>query len=256
MNYRPPQVQMAMPPFTLAVKWIMIVTTVIWFVGQIILEGYFKVPVSDYFSLIPGKIIFEFQIWQLLSYIFLHSQSQITHILFNMLMLWFMGGELEQRWGTKKFVLFYILNGIGAAVIYTLGVGIFAYFSESQRVLLIPVVGASGALFALMLSYGWLFGDRIIYFLMMFPMKARYFVMILAFIQFASLMSSGVMGGEVAYLAHLGGLISGVIYMFFWSLLVKMELDRKAKKKTRNLRLVVDNEKQKEPVKRDPKYWN
>lgn len=256
MNYRPPQVQMAMPPFPPSVKWLMMVTVGIWFVGQVILEGFLKIPLSDYLSLQPGKVIFEFQIWQLFTYIFLHSQNQITHILFNMLMLWFMGGELEQRWGTKKFVMFYIINGIGAAIIYTLGIGIYAYFTGSQKGLMIPVVGASGALFALMLSYGWLFGERVIYFFMMFPMKARYFVMILAFIQFASLMSSGVVGGEVAYLAHLGGLISGVIYMYVWSLLVKLELDKKARKKTRNLRLVVDNEKEKEIPKRDPRYWN
>ncbi|NUM58594.1 MAG: rhomboid family intramembrane serine protease [Bdellovibrionaceae bacterium] len=247
---------MAMPPFPPVVKWLMIVSVSVWFIGQVLLEGFFGFPLSEYFSLQPGRVIFDFQIWQPLTYIFLHSQSQITHILFNMLMLWFMGGELEQRWGGKKFLLFYIVNGIGAAIVYCLGVGLYAYFTGSQKGLLVPVVGASGSLFALMLAYGWLFGDRVIYFFMMFPMKARYFVMILAFIQFASLMSSGVVGGEVAYLAHLGGLISGVIYMLVWSFLVKLELDKRAKKKSRNLRLVVDNEKEEPASKKDPRYWN
>ena len=187
---------------------------------------------------------------------FLHSQAQVTHIVFNMLMLWFLGAELETRWGTKPFLAFYIINGIGAAVVYIFGVAVYSYFSGSQRALQVPVVGASGSLFALMLAYGWLFGDRIIYFFMVFPMKARYFVMILGFIQVSSLLTTGVVGGEVAHLAHLGGILSGIVYIFLWGFYKSKVQESKNKKKGRNLRLIVNNEEQDTPKKRDPRYWN
>lgn len=256
MNYRPSQVSMSIPPFPPAVKWLMIVTVAIWFIGQVILEGFLKVPLTDVFALQPGQVLFDYYIWQLFSYMFLHSQSQVTHIVFNMLMLWFMGAELETRWGTKSFLAFYIINGIGAALIYIFGIAMYSYFSGSQKGLLVPVVGASGSLFALMLAYGWLFGDRVIYFFMVFPMKARYFVMILGFIQVSSLLTSGVVGGEVAHLAHLGGILSGIVYIFIWGLYKTRVQEAKNKKKTRNLRLIVNNDEQEGSKKRDPRYWN
>jgi membrane associated rhomboid family serine protease len=256
MNYRPSQVSMSVPPFPPAVKWLMIVTVAIWFFGQVIIEGFLKVPISEIFSLQPGQVLFDYSIWQLVTYIFLHSQTQVTHIVFNMLMLWFMGAELETRWGTKSFVAFYIINGIGAALIYVFGIALYSYFTGSQKGLGVPVVGASGSLFALMLAYGWLFGDRVIYFFMVFPMKARYFVMILGFIQVSSLLTTGVVGGEVAHLAHLGGLISGIIYIYFWGMFKARSAEAKNKKKTRNLRLIVNNDEQEDTKKRDPRYWN
>ncbi len=255
MNYRPSQVSMSIPPFPPAVKWLMIVSVAIWFVGQVILEGFLKIPLTDIFALQPGQVLFDYSIWQLVSYMFLHSQSQVTHIVFNMLMLWFMGAELETRWGSKSFLAFYIINGIGAAIIYVFGIALYSYFSGSQKGLLVPVVGASGSLFALMLAYGWLFGDRVIYFFMVFPMKARYFVMILGFIQISSLLTTGVVGGEVAHLAHLGGILSGIIYIFFWGIYKTRVQESKTKKKT-NLRLIVNNEEQDASKKRDPRYWN
>ncbi|MBL7542938.1 MAG: rhomboid family intramembrane serine protease [Bdellovibrionaceae bacterium] len=247
---------MSVPPFPPAVKWIMIVTVAIWFIGQVLLEGYLGVPLTEYFSLQPGQVLFDYSVWQLVTYIFLHSQTQVTHIVFNMLMLWFMGAELETRWGTKSFVMYYIINGVGAALIYILGVALYAYFSGSQRALAIPVVGASGSLFALMLAYGWLFGDRIIYFFMVFPMKARYFVMILGFIQVSSLLTTGVAGGEVAHLAHLGGIISGIVYILLWGFYKTRQQETKLSKKKGNLRLIVNNDGDDGSKKRDPRYWN
>ena len=256
MNYRPSQVSMSIPPFPPVVKWLMISTVGIWFIGQVILEGYLKVPLSDWLSLQPGQVLFDYSIWQLFTYIFLHSQSQVTHIVFNMLMLWFLGAELETRWGAKSFLMYYLINGVGAALIYVFGIALYSYFSGSQKGLLIPVVGASGSLFALMLAYGWLFGDRVIYFFMVFPMKARYFVMILGFIQISSLLTSGVVGGETAHLAHLGGIFSGIIYIFVWGFYKARVQEAKNKKKGRNLRLIVNNDEPDKAKKRDPRYWN
>ncbi|MNL09634.1 Rhomboid family protein [compost metagenome] len=182
---------------------------------------------------------------------FLHSM-QVTHILFNLLMLWFFGAELEQRWGSKFFLIYYMFSGIGAAILYCLGVWGYSLYTGSQMGMIVPVVGASGAVFGLLLAQGIIFGDRIVYFFMLFPMKNRWFVAIMGFIQIASMMTSGVSGAETAYLAHLGGLVSGYVCLKLKDWNTKNDLKKRSKAKGRNLRLVVDNEKSDKP----PKYWN
>lgn len=239
-------------PLTPAVKWLLIINVAIWFVFQVILEGFLRIPFSSNFGLYPGKVLFNFHIWQLVTYMFLHS-LQVTHILFNMLMLWFFGAELEQRWGTKFFLTYYFACGIGAAILYCLGVWGYALFTGSQIGMVVPVIGASGAIFGLLLAQGILFGERIVYFFMLFPMKTRFFVALMGFVQLASMMTSGVSGGEVAYLAHLGGLVSGYIFLKVKSMMDRSGWKKKPNKnKGRNLRLVVNNEKNDKP----PKYWN
>jgi membrane associated rhomboid family serine protease len=239
-------------PLTPVVKWLLIINVAVWFVFQIIMEGYFRVPFSSTFGLIPEKVIYDFQLWQLVSYMFLHSTTAVTHLLFNMLMLWFFGAELEQRWGSKFFTIYYMFSGIGAAILYCIGVGAYSYYSGSKLPLIVPVVGASGAIFGLLLAQGIIFGDRIVYFFMLFPMKNRWFVSIMGFIQIASMMTSSVSGSETAYLAHLGGLASGYICLKLKDWSTKNDLKKRTKTKGRNLRLVVDNEKSDKP----PKYWN
>ncbi|MBX2988961.1 MAG: rhomboid family intramembrane serine protease [Bdellovibrionaceae bacterium] len=246
-------------PFTPAVKWLLIINVAVWFGLQVVLEGFIlrSDALSAALSLVPERVLFGGAVWQLFTYMFLHT-SQVTHILFNMLMLWFFGAELEQRWGTKFFVAYYLVCGVGAAVIYVVGTALAAgLFGVGAMSLLIPVQGASGAVFGLLLAYGLLFGDRTIYFFMVFPMKARYFVMIMGFVELASLMTSRERGGEVAYLAHLGGLISGFVFLKGWGWWQRYRWNRKIqqKHKGRNLRLVVDNDKNKND-KDGPRYWN
>ncbi|RYZ75843.1 MAG: rhomboid family intramembrane serine protease, partial [Proteobacteria bacterium] len=139
--------------------------------------------------------------------------------------------------------------------LYCLGMAAYGAATGSQLGMMIPVVGASGAIFGLMLAQGILFGERIIYFFMLFPMKMRYFVMIMGAVQIVTMMTSSVSGGEVAYLAHVGGLASGYVALLLLSRFKSYESAKKSKKKGRNLRLVVDNEK---PDKSDkgPRYWN
>jgi len=241
-------------PLTPVVKWLIVINVVIWFGLQVLVEGFFKAPISNVLSLVPARLIFEFRVWELFTYMFVHSM-QITHILFNMLMLWFFGSELEQRWGGKFFLFYYLFTGVGAGVLYSFGMGAYAAVTGSQVGLMIPVVGASGAIFGLMLAQGILFGERIVYFFMLFPMKTKYFVAIMGVVQIASMMTSSVSGGEVAYLAHVGGLVSGYLALVIISRWKSYESFKKTKKKGGNLRLVVDNEK---PKKSDngPRYWN
>lgn len=239
-------------PFTRSVRTLVIANVAIFILGQVVLQLFMRVPISGWFALYPGQVIYEFRIWQLFSYMFLHSVSSITHIVFNMLMLWMIGSELESKWGSKKFLFFYFFSGVGAALIYVFGVTLYSIVKGETLSMMIPVMGASGALYGLMLAYGLLFGDRMMYFFMLFPIKARYFVMILGLIEFVTLLSSGVSGGEVANLAHLGGLASGYV-----GLLVMAWWQRRPKKPSRKggLRLVVDNEKDKNKA-GGPRYWN
>lgn len=239
-------------PFTKAVKWLIIINVAVWFLFQVLMEGFMHVPFTSLFALYPGKVLFDFQVWQLVTYMFLHSLS-VTHILFNMLMLWFFGAELEQRWGTRFFLIYYFSCGVGASLLYCLCVWLYALATGSQTGLIVPVIGASGAVFGLLLAQGIIFGERIVYFFMLFPMKTKYFVALMGFVQLASMMTSGVSGGEVAYLAHLGGIASGFICLQVKAWFTRQDFKKKAKNKGRNLRLVVDNEKKTDKT---PKYWN
>lgn len=246
--------QVSVPPVTPVVKKLLIANVAIWFFVQIILEKFFKLNISDYLILHPNQVIENFYGWQLLTYMFFHAISPL-HLLFNMLMLWLMGADLERHWGKKFFTVYYFLSGIGAAIIYCLGVGIYAAITGVRTPLVIPVMGASGALFGILLAYGIVFSEREIYFFGLFPVKAKYFVLIAGAVDFAYLLSEGVAGGEMAYLAHLGGIAAGFIilrtHVYFKSQQTKAKLKKKG---GGNLRLVVDNEKTKDQA--NPKYWN
>jgi membrane associated rhomboid family serine protease len=245
-----------MVPLTPAVKRILFVTVGFWFFGQVVIEKFIGVPLSPWLALYPNKVVFDFYVWQFGTYMFLHTM-QITHILFNMLLLWFIGSELEQRWGAKFFLIYYFVCGVGAAVLYTFGMVIYAAASGHQTGLYVPVIGASGAVFGLLLAYGIIFGERVIHFFMVFPMKAKYFVLIMGLIEFASMVTASVGGSEVAYLAHLGGLATGYIFLVSYTRWQRFRWNQKSqqKHKGRNLKLVVDNEKPETPPD-GPKYWN
>ncbi len=239
-------------PLTKAVKVFLILNIGIWFFFQLILEGYGGIQFTKYFALFPGKALFEGAIWQLLTYMFLHSLS-VSHILFNMMMLWFIGSELEGKWGTRFFSIYFVLTGVGAGVIYCLGVLLYSSFTGAHAGYVIPVVGASGGIFGLLVAYGIIFGERTIHFMMLFPMKAKVFVLLLGAVEVLTMLSAGVTGGDVANLAHLGGIASGYAIIKGWNAYLRWDWNQKAKKKNRNLKLVINNSDD-EP--KNPKYWN
>lgn len=110
-------VRLQVPPFSMTMKVLIGLNVGVWLVGQLLLERYLGVPFTHYLGLYPGKVLLDGAVWQLFTYMFLHSTS-ITHIVFNMLMLWMIGSELEIRWGRKFFIGFYLGTGVGAALIY------------------------------------------------------------------------------------------------------------------------------------------
>jgi membrane associated rhomboid family serine protease len=153
------------------------------------------------FGLVPVLVWRKYFIWQLLTYIFLHGG--FSHILFNLLALWMFGGELENYWGSKRFLFYFLFCGIGAGIC-TVVLTPYGF---------IPVIGASGAIYGLLLAFGWLFPNRLIYIYFLFPIPAKYFVIIFGLIELVSSIEGT--GGGVAHLTHLGGLLFGLIYMAY-----------------------------------------
>ena len=157
--------------------------------------------INLYLGLVPILIWKKYFLWQLGTYIFLHGG--IGHILFNLLALWMFGGELESYWGSRKFLFYFFFCGIGAGICTV-------FFSPYQ---FIPVIGASGAIYGILLAYGWLFPNRLIYLYFLFPIPAKYLVIIYGLLELYSSMEGT--GGGIAHLTHLGGLLFGLIYMVY-----------------------------------------
>jgi membrane associated rhomboid family serine protease len=154
---------------------------------------------TSWFGLTPSDILYNGYVWQLATYMFLHDTGNPMHILFNMLGLWMFGSDLEQLWGTKRFVRFFFICGIGAGILFTL-------LSRGDT----PTIGASGAVYGVLLAFGVLFPDRIIYYII-FPIRAKYFVMIMGALAFYASVASRNSG--IAHVAHLGGMICGYLYL-------------------------------------------
>jgi membrane associated rhomboid family serine protease len=158
-------------------------------------------------GLVPIAFVQGLALWQPVTYMFLHGS--ISHLLFNMLALWMFGTELEHTWGTRFFLRYYFVTGIGAALVTVAwSLGPLPYAESLYHAV---VIGASGAIYGLLLAYGVYFPRRTIYFYFLFPIQVRYFVMIVGAIAFFS--SIGSSGGGVAHVAHLGGLVVGYLYL-------------------------------------------
>ena len=157
-------------------------------------------------GLMPAGVVEQLRIWQPATYMFLHAD--LFHLLFNMLALWMFGTELERLWGRRYFLKFYFVCGIGAGLLTV----VFAFFpfDFSRALYESLVIGASGAIYGLLLAYGLYFPDRPILMFLLFPIPAKYFVMIIGAIAFYS--SLGATGG-VASATHLGGLVVGYLYL-------------------------------------------
>jgi membrane associated rhomboid family serine protease len=250
--------QLGVPPFTKYVKILVIANAVLWLGLVVILQGMILSDnsVFQYLGLVPGRLLHNFFLWQPFTYMFLHS-SNVYHILFNMLVVWMFGSELESKWGNKFFITYYMVCGVGAALIYSAIMIIYSLFSGDVLALATPVVGASGAVYGLILAYGIVFSERIIHFMMIFPMKAKYFAMILGGVEFLTMMNSGP-ESKVANLAHLGGLLSGFIFLNVWVKWRQKQKSNPSSKRTGKLKLVVNNEREAghDDKKNGPKYWN
>jgi membrane associated rhomboid family serine protease len=166
-----------------------------------LLQTFVSGRITLYLGLVPILVWKKYFLWQLATYIFLHGG--LAHLLFNLFALWMFGGELENFWGSRRFLFYFLFCGIGAGICTVV-------FSPYQ---FIPVIGASGAIYGILLAFGWLFPNRPIYIYFLFPIPAKFLVIIYGLIELYASMEGT--GGGIAHLTHLGGLLFGIIYMAY-----------------------------------------
>jgi membrane associated rhomboid family serine protease len=202
------------PPLTPMVKRLIIITSAVFVLTYIpeVIFGW-GMPFA-LFALRPDDVLRRFYVWELVSYLFLHWG--FFHIIFNMFALWMFGSDLERLWGRKEFLFYYFLTGIGAGVLDVL---LNALFPSGVPT---ATLGASGAIYGLLLAYGLLFPDRPIYLYLLIPIKAKWFVVIMGVIEFVSSFSAP--GSGVSHVAHLGGMLFGFLYLRGSSLPYRLEL--------------------------------
>jgi membrane associated rhomboid family serine protease len=185
-------------PITPAVKAI-ILANIAFFVISL-----FYRPVISYLGLTPEDVIGRGWLWQPMTYMFLHAGPM--HILFNMLGVWMFGVELERMWGTRFFARFYAITGIGAGItVIVASLMPVAVLQESYGAV---TIGASGALYGLLMAFAIYYPDRPILMFLLFPIPAKYFVMILGAMAFLI-----APGSQVSNSAHLGGLLFAYAYL-------------------------------------------
>lgn len=213
------------------------------FLGMVSIRSTFGIDITQWLGLyFPASE--SFNPFQLISHMFMHGNFR--HILSNMIMLWFLGSAMENHWGSQRFLIYYILTGLGASVLQ-IGVNGYEYYtilaqvsaenaqlvlSEGadliqrnynysnpsmgalNRLLNTPMVGASGAVFGVLLAFGMTFPNQVIYLNFFFPIKAKYFV--IGYGLFELYNGFSVSNSGVAHFAHLGGMLFGYILIRRW----------------------------------------
>jgi membrane associated rhomboid family serine protease len=222
-----------MQPLTKVVKNIIIIN-VLFFLGTMIYEDVF-------YDLFAGRWFQseQFRPWQIVTHMFMHGG--LSHIAFNMFAVYMFGSTLENYWGSKKFLIYYMLSGVGAFFLYQ-GVSYIQihslleaatpemieiaksgrYNPDSEdsirlaRMFYSPLVGASGAVFGLLLGFGYLFPEtKLMLLFPPFPIKAKHFVMIYGAIELYMGIQNNI-GDNVAHFAHLGGALVGFVIIKYW----------------------------------------
>ena len=199
-------ITLSLPPFTRAVTWLIGINTALYlvYVASSFAGPWLYSFERQYFALTPIRVVQQGWVWQLASYGFLHFD--FLHWFGNMLGLWMFGSAFEGAWGTRRFVELFSIGVVGAAIT-TVAFSYTHVLGDPLR----PTIGASGGVFAILIAYGILFAESEI---MMIPfpiaIKAKYFVGILIVVTLIFAMMGG---GNVAYVAHLGGLLFGWLYV-------------------------------------------
>lgn len=206
------------------VKNLLIINTLA-FLASLALER-FNIDLNDMLGLHFYKAS-GFKPYQLLTYMFMHAN--FAHIFFNMFALWMFGNVLENIWGPKRFLIFYLVCGIGAGLTqelvqyiqYTTQLAQYdrvnvgnAVITMDQYLNLMTTVGASGAIYGILLAFGMMFPNSLIYVYFAIPIKAKWFVVIYAVIELFSGLTGA--GDNVAHFAHLGGMLFGLILILLW----------------------------------------
>jgi len=182
-------------------------------------------------GLVPYSVTHDYAWWQPITYMFVHRE--FFHLLMNMLALWWFGADVERQWGTKAFLRYYFVTGIGA------GLTSIAMGWNSMT----PTIGASGAVFGLLLAFGVLFPNRVIYLYFVIPVKAKYCVLGFGALEFLALVAWSP-GDGVNHIAHLGGMFFGLAWFAYYRYGLDVQsLWRRLKRRRmrRKLRLIRKN---------------
>ena len=204
----------------------LLIINVLFFLATMAAESVYRINLSDYLGLhyIESS---GFQPYQFVTYMFMHGS--FAHLFFNMFALWMFGNTLENIWGSNRFLLFYFICGIGAGFVQEL-VQFFQYgalhnyedvnyggmiIPVEQFLNMIPTtVGASGAIYGILLAFGMMFPNSTLYIYFAIPIKAKWFVLIYGVIELFSGLSGTADG--IAHFAHLGGMLFGLILILYW----------------------------------------
>jgi len=222
------RVRFFLPRTTPVVKYLIITNAGIFLFGLL-----FPLHWSTLLGLTPANF-WRGCIWQPVTYMFLHGG--IFHLLFNMFVLWMFGTTLESTWGPRRFLTFYFVCGIGAGLLN-------AVVTPGSPV---PTVGSSGAVYGLLMAFGILFPNQLIYIWGIFPVRAKYFVIGIGLIELLAATSTAQSG--IAHFAHLGGMLFGLVYMKWDDLRRFVSGRRNEKRRTRHLKVVGDREREKEKL--------
>ncbi|MES2285708.1 MAG: rhomboid family intramembrane serine protease [Bacteroidota bacterium] len=227
----------------LVVKNLLIING-LFFLTTLVFETQLNFDLSDYLGL-HYPLAESFRPWQLVSYMFMHGN--FMHLFFNMFALWMFGNTLENYWGPKRFLIYYMATGIGAGIIQLLVthfrlMSLYSQISEEGLNFVItkgseiyqsgqnfsdPIagkinllmnsvtIGASGAVFGILLAFGMLFPNTLLYIYFAIPIKAKWFVVLYGAVELYSGIANS-SGDNVAHFAHLGGMLFGFILIKFW----------------------------------------
>ena len=202
----------------------LLIINVLMFLAYVTLTR-FHIDLNDILGLHFFKAS-DFRIYQLVTYMFMHGN--FGHLFFNMFALWMFGNTLENIWGSKRFLLFYMVCGIGAGLCqelvqyiqYATSLAQYETVNMGGRIIsmdsylnMMTTVGASGAIYGLLLAFGMMFPDSRIYLYFLFPIKAKWFVIGYAVLELV-LGFQGV--DNVAHFAHLGGMLFGLLLILYW----------------------------------------
>lgn len=243
---------------TPAIRNIVIACTAV-FLLQTLLKLFFPPAVTYWFQgefgLVPLAVTHGLRIWQPVTYIFLHDG--IWHILFNLLFLWMFGADLERAWGTHRFYVYFFLTGIGAGLINVLVKTLLDPHARGMSIA-IPTIGASGAVYGVLLAAAIMFPDRQIW-LIPFPVTIpmKIYVAGAIAIEFFSTLGTG--GDNVSHVTHLGGALVGYLYLRRGSFLYRVRndyLDWKRKRARRKFEVYMRTHKNEPPGSSDDRWVN
>jgi membrane associated rhomboid family serine protease len=190
-------------PITRTVKTLIVVNAAVW-VMQILTKAAGINVIEPLFGLVPWRVTHHYMIWQFVTYLFLHDASGVNgffHIFINMITLYMFGNDLERAWGQKRFLTYYFVTGIGA--------GLCSYVVSPNAMSI--TIGASGAVYGVLLAYGMLYPNRLVYLYLLFPIKVKWLVFFMGVLAFLSSITGSQPG--VANIAHLGGLLVGLVFL-------------------------------------------